>query len=250
MKILILDNTRDSEFFGSSNISGWVTRTGPAGTISVVRRPPHGDLPSFEKAQREYAGLIVSGSATSCLNTEESWIRPYIQFVGKWIESGKPIFGICYGHQTIARYLFEKSGIEPKLRKSPTPECGWQEIQVLNPARNLKEGIFSGLVEKFYTYQSHYEEVFELPPGTENLGISPRCGIQGFYLPGKPVFAVQFHPETGIDQVEKALQVKIKRGEPRDWILNPGRGQQLYNENVGKVIFGNFIRIAQEHFSQ
>lgn len=242
MKILVLDNTRDPEYFGSSNISSWLMRMAPAGTEVHVRRPPHDDLPNeFDS----FDGVVISGSATSCLTTEEKWIRPYVALVGKLIEKKVPLFGICYGHQTIARYLFEKAGVEPKLRKSLTPECGWQEIQVLETGT-----ILEGLPEKFYTYQSHYEEVAEVPPGAVNLGMSPRCAIQGFYLPGKSVFAVQFHPETGIEQVERTLQIKIKRGEPRDWILNAGRGNQLYNDQVGKVIFGNFVRIAGEYFSQ
>lgn len=246
MKFLIFDNTRDVEYFGSSNIARWVLKVAEPGTEAHVRRPPHQDLPNFETALHQYAGLIISGSGTSCLNTDEPWVRPYIQWVGKWIEAKRPVLGICYGHQTIARYFFEKEKVEPKLRKTSTPECGWQEIQVLNPDKNLNTGIFSGLTERFYTYESHYEEVYELPPGAQHLAKSPRCMLQGFSMTHYPVYAVQFHPETGIEQVEKTLQIKLKRGDSPDWILNMGRGKQLYNENVGKVIFGNFTRICSE----
>lgn len=40
----------------------------------------------------------------------------------------------------------------------------------------------------------HRDIVHEVPEGCINLGYSPRCGIQGLYMPGR-ILSVQAHPE-------------------------------------------------------
>lgn len=40
----------------------------------------------------------------------------------------------------------------------------------------------------------HRDIVYEVPEGCVNLGYSPRCGIQGLYMPGR-ILSVQAHPE-------------------------------------------------------
>jgi GMP synthase-like glutamine amidotransferase len=63
-------------------------------------------------------------------------------------------------------------------------------------------------------------------------------------MPEQPVFGIQFHPEYTVTEGEESLANKIKKGVASEWIFNPGKGEKLYNENVGKVIFGNFFGIA------
>jgi GMP synthase-like glutamine amidotransferase len=40
----------------------------------------------------------------------------------------------------------------------------------------------------------HRDVVFTVPTGFQNLGTSPRCDVQGLYLPGRAI-SVQAHPE-------------------------------------------------------
>jgi GMP synthase-like glutamine amidotransferase len=236
MKILIIDNNRMASSFGSLNLVGWCLKTAPLGSEILVRRAPDQDLPPVDEP---FDALVISGSMTSCLEETEAWIKPYDSFVSKHIEVGTPILGICYGHQTLARCLFRMKGEVPKMRVSPQAEFGWQTIKITE-----KTAIFEGLKDQFNTYESHFEEVFGLPPGTKKFAESDHCEIQGFEVVGKPVFGIQFHPEYSIQQGEESIANKIKKGVPSEWILNPGKGSQLYDENVGKVIFGNFFRIA------
>lgn len=236
MKILILDNTREERFFGSAGLTGWALRMAPVGSSVVVRRPPDGDLPFG----RDFDAVMISGSVTSCMNEEEAWIPAFDDYVTELIRKKVPTLGICYGHQTIARCLFRMHGKPPALGRSKDAELGWQTIQTL-----VGDTLFQGLGKSFVTYQSHYEEVSETPPGTRRLAETDRCAVQAFEVEGAPVFGIQFHPEHSIEVVEEALANKIKKGERRDWILNPGMGPKLYDENVGIRIFGNFFRIAK-----
>jgi len=236
MKILIIDNNRMPSSFGSRNLVSWTMKTAPLGSEILVRRAPDQDLPAVDKA---FDAIVISGSMTSCLDESESWVKPYDAFVTAHIQKDTAMLGVCYGHQTIARCLYRMHGQEPKMRVSPLAEFGWQTIKITE-----KTAIFEGLKESFVTYESHFEEIHGLPPGTKKFAESNHCEYQGFELLGKPVFGIQFHPEYTIQEGEESLANKIKKGVPSEWIFNPGKGEKLYDENVGKVIFGNFFRIA------
>ncbi|NDG85425.1 MAG: type 1 glutamine amidotransferase [Proteobacteria bacterium] len=236
LKILILDNTRDASSFGSPNLFALALRTAPKGSEILVRRAPELDFNPDFKAD----AILVSGSITSCIGPYEDWISRFDEFLTKRIRSKTPILGVCFGHQSLARCLFQMKGIEPALCKSPKPEVGWQTMRVTAESK-----LFQGLGPEFTSYQSHYEEVGSLPPGTRLLAESPRCRIQAFEVEDAPVFGIQFHPEHGPDHAEKAMKQKIDKGERGDWILHPGRSHELFDETVGNTIFGNFFRLAQ-----
>lgn len=235
MRILILDNTREERYFGSASLQSWVIRMAPVGSEVRVMRPPHGDLPEGGK----FDAICISGSVTSCMTENEPWIQAYDDYVSEQIRARTPILGICYGHQTLARCLFKMAGKTPALGRSKDAELGWQTITALK-----RDSIFEGLGKTFVSYQSHYEEVSETPPGTHRIAETDRCAVQAFEVDGAPIFGIQFHPEHSIEYAEESLANKLKKGERRDWILNPGMGKKLYDENVGIRIFGNFFRIA------
>lgn len=237
LRILILDNNREEKSFGSHDLVHWALKSAPLGSQVMVRRPPDHDLPrGFE-----YDALLLSGSITSCLEDKEAWVKPYDQFVTEQIAAKKPILGVCYGHQTLARCLFRKHGMEPKLRIAEDAELGWAKIEKIKSSN-----LFDGLANEFLTYQSHYEEVSELPPGTVNLAQTNRCAIQAFEVKGLPIYGIQFHPEYSVEDAEASLAAKLKKGVRKDWILNAGLGPKLYDENVGNIIFGNFFKLASQ----
>ena len=235
LKILIIDNNREEKSKGSKNIVHWALKMAPEGSEVLVRRAPDRDLPQGV----EIDALLLSGSRTSSLETEEPWIRPYDEFVTRHLEKGTPILGICYGHQTVGRCLARMNGQKPTLRTATDGEFGWIEVRITDESRLLE-----GLHERFITYESHFEEVAEVPPGAFKFAETDRCALQGFEVRGKPVFGIQFHPEYGIDEAEASLAEKLKNGVRKEWIVNAGKGSKLYDENVGKVIFGNFFGIA------
>ena len=236
LKILVIDNNREEKSFGSKNLASWSIKTAPAGSEVMVRRAPDQDLPPINM---EIDAVVISGSITSCMETQEPWIKPYDEFVTAHIQKGTPIHGVCYGHQTIARCLERLNGSEPKLRTAAKGEFGWQTIRITEPTP-----ILDGLGDSFITYESHFEEVYELPPGVKKFAETDHCNLQGFEVIDKPIFGIQFHPEYSIDEAEVSLANKAKNGVPSEWIFNQGKGEKLYDENVGKVIFGNFFRIA------
>lgn len=57
----------------------------------------------------------------------------------------------------------------------------------------------------------HQDAVLSIPEGCENLGYSPRCGIQGLYRQGS-IFTVQAHPEFTQDVMQDLLDSRHESG--------------------------------------
>jgi carbamoyl-phosphate synthase small subunit len=98
------------------------------------------------------------------------------------LSTGKPIFGICLGHQLLA------------LALGATTE---KMHQGHRGANHPVKDIATGRVE--ITSQNHGFVVTEasLPKGCRATHVSLFDGsLEGFALDGKPVFAVQYHPEA------------------------------------------------------
>lgn len=108
-----------------------------------------------------------------------AYASPMIQGI---IDAGLPLFGICLGHQLLARSLGAKT------RKMHLGHRGGN-----HPVKDLE----TGKVE--ITSQNHGFEVIEdsLPAGVKATHVSLFDGSnEGLRVEGKPVFSVQYHPEA------------------------------------------------------
>ena len=102
--------------------------------------------------------------------------------IKKLMASGTPIFGICLGHQLLARALGGET------RKMAIGHRGAN-----HPVKDLA----TGKVE--ITSQNHGFMVVpeSLPPDAEPTHVSLFDGSnEGLHLKGRPVFSVQYHPEA------------------------------------------------------
>ena len=105
-----------------------------------------------------------------------------IGIIKKLIKNNMPIFGICLGHQILALTLGAKS------KKMKLGHRGAN-----HPVKNL----IKGNVE--ITSQNHGFEIIKksLPRNVEvtHKSLFDNC-IEGIKLKNKPVFSVQYHPES------------------------------------------------------
>jgi GMP synthase (glutamine-hydrolysing) len=126
-------------------------------------------------------GLVLSGGAPRVgLDSQKMGL------CGEYIDkAGVPILGICAGHQFMATHLGGKAG------PSKVPEFGKMMVTV-----DDENEIFKGLPTEFVAWESHNDEVTEVPSGFIKLAHSDSCQIQAMKHTSKPLYGLQFHPEV------------------------------------------------------
>lgn len=212
MKILVIDNTVDPASWGASEIVGLCTSTRPSCSVSV-RRSIQNDLPTQTET---YTSLVLTGSLTSA-EDRSPWTLALEDFIRHWVRSQRPLLGICFGHQILARAFGAAVGL------SQIPERGWIEI-----IQKRTNPILRGLGTQFTTFGWHRDEVASVPSGFNCFAASKDCAIQGLEFEGLPVFGLQFHPERLPQNVKK----NSATGNPT-----------LYDPRIGKTIFENFLSL-------
>ena len=156
----------------------------------------------------EFDWLVVLGGSMNVDSEKENpWLKEEKRFIRDWIAEDKPILGLCLGGQLIAQAM------GGKVSRAEKREIGFQEVK-----RNGKTHRFlKSWPESARVYQFH-EDVFTLPPGTENLLTSDACELQAFAKDN--VLGLQFHPESTREWIlSNASSVKKTAGE--NYVQNP-----------------------------
>lgn len=154
-----------------------------------------GPLPDAAAADR----LLISGSE---LSASEPHPRDEDLFdcLASFLDAEKPVLGICYGHQMLARLL----GGDQACRRSTTPEFGWKRLVLGRP-----NALFDG-IDDLVSAHSHYDEVVSLPGSCDVIASTDRCAIQAFQMRDAPVWGVQFHPEIGHGQGQAMFEENLR----------------------------------------
>ena len=127
----------------------------------------------------EVKGIIISGSPCSVLEGRAP--KPELEaFAGRL-----PVLGICYGAQYIA-HCYGGS-----VEKSLAREYGRAMLRVTTPSP-LLEGI-SGETQ---VWMSHGDTISTLPEGAEVIASTADVVNAAYQIPGRSIYAVQFHPEV------------------------------------------------------
>lgn len=125
---------------------------------------------------RAYGFVASLGSVRSVNDAEPPWIPTEVAFLGRCVEAGTPVLGLCWGAQALARALGATVG------PAPVAEKGWVEVRSEDPMIAPGPWLY------------YHTESFTIPAGADGLGHSPG-GPAGFRL--GPHLGVQFHPEAG-----------------------------------------------------
>lgn len=222
-KIAILD-------FGSQYTHLIATRVRRLGVYSEIMA--HTDVPADQC--RDYKGIILSGGPASVYEKGSPTIDPAI------FELGKPILGVCYGHQLITHLLGGK--VEPGQGQGR--EFGKASITIEKP-----EGLFKNFrkSEESQVWMSHGDRVTQLPQGFEILASSEDDPYSAVGDLERNFFGIQFHTEVvhtlkGNEMLSNFLNLC---GAERDWDLGDFIQQsmapiqnQVADRNVFMLISG------------
>ena len=136
--------------------------------------------------KRGFTHIVHSGSELS-INEESPFTKKAVQFIIESRDQAIPQFGICYGHQLVCMALLG----EKAVRRSPKGlEAGWVEVDFFNNAQN-----WLGLKRTETVWHYHFDEVVDLPPGSEIMSANGHTDIQAFINKEMNLLGTQFHPE-------------------------------------------------------
>ncbi|ART62284.1 glutamine-hydrolyzing GMP synthase [Kushneria marisflavi] len=187
-KILILD-------FGSQYTQLIARRVREIGVYSEVRAF---DITEDEIREYNPNGIILSGGPESVAELD-SPRAPQCVF-----EMGLPVFGICYGMQTMAAQLGGAT------EGSDKREFGYAQISV-----SAEDDLLGGIKDHINdhgdalldVWMSHGDKVATVPEQFEITASTPSCPIAAMSWAEKRLYAVQFHPEvTHTTQGQRILE--------------------------------------------
>ena len=176
-RILILD-------FGSQYTQLIARRVREAGVYCEIR---HYACPREEYEAFAPNGIILSGGPESVTADNSPRAPDYV------LDSGKPVLGICYGLQAMARQL------GGEVAGSDHSEFGHARIEIGEGSRllsHLIQATDEGARSYLNVWMSHGDKVTRVPEGFRVTAATPSAPIAAMEDEHRRMYGIQFHPEV------------------------------------------------------
>ena len=181
--------------------------------------------------EQGYTHIIHTGSALS-INATAPFTEKAMRYIQDARDKGLWQFGICYGHQLVCKALVGDQAV----RSSPNGfEVGWLPVTCTAVAKSLL-----GVRDTEQVWQHHFDEVTQIPEGSELLATSVHSPIQAYVNHQHHVIGTQFHPEfhreTGNAYLLTDRKFITKQGIDVDELIADGP-----SIDAAAVFFGWFL---------
>ena len=107
-----------------------------------------------------------------------------LDLVGACADAGKPLLGVCLGHQSIGQYF------------GGTVQRGGLMHGKTSPVTHDGTGVFAGLPSPFTATRYHSLIVIDIPDVLAVNATADDAHVMGFRHKALPIHGVQFHPES------------------------------------------------------
>ncbi len=143
----------------------------------------------FPRSADQADGWLISGSKHGAYE-DHKFIPPLEELIREIAASGRPLVGVCFGHQIIAQAL---GGTVEKF------DGGW--------AIGRHEYDVGG--KTYHLNAWHQDQITELPHGAETVGSNDFCTNAMIHYKGKAL-TIQPHPEFNATAIDALLETRAK----------------------------------------
>ncbi len=196
--LLLIDNTLDGQGSSPREIRRALERLQP--DMRLVTESFHGISPELVKSLGP-SHIILSGQS----NPWDDYSPESLAGVFYVIRTApQPILGVCGGQQQMALAFGARVDLIERLApgegyQGAFRERGFCDVELGSESGAGKE-IFQGLPKTITVWESHCDEVKELPADFVCTATNEVSRIQAMQHTSRPLFGVQFHPELFDDE--------------------------------------------------
>lgn len=148
--------------------------------------------PTVTEARR-FDGLLVGGSGDFLVSERDMpYIEETLSFLGEVVDRGLPMFASCFGFQCLVEALGGAVIYDPDNAEVGTFDVSLTEAGGLDSLAGRMPPVFAAQLGR-------KDRALHLPDGVVNLAYSDACPSQALRVPGKPIWATQFHPELTLE---------------------------------------------------
>jgi GMP synthase (glutamine-hydrolysing) len=189
--LLLIDNTIGGIGASPREIRSALQQIEP--DLRVVTEPFHNITPEFVKVLSP-SHIILSGQS-----------HPWDQYPSESLagifyvirSAPQPILGICGGQQQIALAYGAPVDLIERMGPGNGYEGAFRErgFCTIELDEEVENPVFRGLPKSITVWESHCDEVKELPADFVRTATNEVSPIQAMQHSSRPLFGVQFHPE-------------------------------------------------------
>jgi GMP synthase-like glutamine amidotransferase len=187
--LLIIDNTIEGVGSSPREIRAALERIEPGVRIVTER---------FEKISPEHvktlspSHIFLSGQSHPWHHYSQQDLAGVFHVIH---HAPQPILGVCGGQQQIALAYGARVDLIERIAPGEGYEGALRERGYCAVDLQTSNGIFQGLPETISVWESHCDEVKDLPAGFTQTATNETSHIQAMQHTSRPLFGVQFHPE-------------------------------------------------------
>ncbi len=153
---------------------------------------------------QKYDVLMIGGSGDYYVSKQNLPRFPQVmELLNEVVSIGHPTFASCFGFQLLVQALGGEVAYKPEFM-----EVGTYQVR-LSEAGRVDE-LFASLPLTFFAQLGHKDRAESLSARVVNLALNENSAYQALRVPGKPIWATQFHPELSKEENLERFHIYMK----------------------------------------